>query len=147
MDDKKKVYESMLTKLNVAIPKDAKDLTGKPLLKRCMQEWLPAGDALLEMIVNHLPSPRVAQKYRVENLYSGPMDDEAAKAVRTCDPKGPLMMYVSKMVPTSERVVFTLLVVSSLVSFLLVRLFVFVVLIMFREKRPISLLKKFNVLF
>jgi len=103
MDDKKKVYESMLQKLNVNIPKDAKDLTGKPLLKRCMQEWLPAGDALLEMIVNHLPSPRVAQKYRVENLYSGPMDDEAAKAVRTCDPKGPLMMYVSKMVPTSEK--------------------------------------------
>jgi elongation factor 2 len=103
MDDKKKVYENMLVKLNVTIPKDARDLTGKPLLKRCMQEWLPAGDALLEMIVNHLPSPRTAQKYRIENLYSGPMDDDAAKAVRTCDPKGPLMMYVSKMVPTSEK--------------------------------------------
>ena len=35
--------------------------------------------------------------------YGGPMDDEAAKAVRACDPTGPLMMYVSKMVPTSEK--------------------------------------------
>lgn len=103
MNDKKDVYNKMLEKLNTPIPKDAKDLMGKPLLKRVMQEWLPAGDALLEMIVNHLPSPRVAQKYRVENLYSGPMDDECAKAVRGCDPKGPLMMYVSKMVPTSEK--------------------------------------------
>merc|ERR1711862_832244 len=33
----------------------------------------------------------------------GPMDDEAAKAIRACDKDGPLMMYVSKMVPTSDK--------------------------------------------
>jgi elongation factor 2 len=103
IEDKKTVYENMLTKLNVTIPKDARDLAGKPLLKRIMQEWLPAATALLQMIVNHLPSPVTAQKYRVENLYGGPLDDECAKAVRNCDPNGPLMLYVSKMVPTSEK--------------------------------------------
>jgi len=93
----------MLTTLNVTIPKDAQDLTGKPLLKRVMQTWLPAATTLLQMIVNHLPSPREAQGYRAENLYSGPLDDEAGVAISKCDPKGPLMMYVSKMVPTSEK--------------------------------------------
>merc|ERR1719236_399026 len=44
-----------------------------------------------------------AQKYRVENLYEGPMDDEAAEAIRKCDKDGALMMYVSKMVPTSDK--------------------------------------------
>merc|ERR1712032_450444 len=39
----------------------------------------------------------------VENLYEGPLDDEAANAIRSCDPAGGLMMYVSKMVPTSDR--------------------------------------------
>jgi len=57
----------------------------------------------LSMIVMKLPSPRTAQKYRVENLYEGPMDDEAASAIRACDPKGALMMYVSKMVPTNDK--------------------------------------------
>jgi elongation factor 2 len=103
MNDKKDIYTNMLKKLNVEIPKDARDLNQKPLLKRIMQEWLPASEALLEMIVNHLPSPKIAQKYRVENLYNGPMDDDAAKAIRSCDPKGPLMCYISKMVPTSEK--------------------------------------------
>jgi len=93
----------MLKKLGVTIPKDAEDLKGKALLKRIMQTWLPASETLLSMIVNYLPSPVVAQKYRVENLYSGPQDDTAAKAIRSCDPKGPLMMYVSKMMPTSEK--------------------------------------------
>jgi elongation factor 2 len=103
MTEKKEAYTTMLEKLNVTIPKDAKDFVGKPLLKRVMQTWLPAAEALLEMIVNHLPSPVVAQRYRINNLYSGPMDDACAEAIRNCDPNGPLMMYVSKMVPTSEK--------------------------------------------
>lgn len=103
MNDKKDVYEGMLVKLNVKIPKDARLLTGKPLLKRVMQTWLPAADALLAMIINHLPSPVIAQKYRVQNLYSGPMDDPIGQGIAACDPNAPLMMYVSKMVPTSEK--------------------------------------------
>ena len=51
-------------------------------------------DTLLAMIVMHLPSPRTAQKYLVENLYEGPMDDTAANAIRACDPAGPLILYV-----------------------------------------------------
>merc|ERR1719437_107354 len=31
------------------------------------------------------------------------MDDTAASAMRACKPDGPLMMYVSKMVPTSDK--------------------------------------------
>lgn len=55
------------------------------------------------MIAIHLPSPAVAQKYRMEMLYEGPLDDEAAVGIKNCDPNGPLMMYVSKMVPTSDK--------------------------------------------
>lgn len=44
------------------------------------------------MVVAHLPAPKQAQRYRVENLYDGPMDDEAAMGIRHCDPNGPLMM-------------------------------------------------------
>lgn len=43
-----------------------------------MRRWLPAGDALLQMITIHLPSPVTAQKYRCELLYEGPGDDEVA---------------------------------------------------------------------
>merc|ERR1711966_339297 len=74
-----------------------------PLMKRTMQIWINAADTLLNMIVSKLPSPRAAQKYRVENLYEGPMDDAAANAIRACDASGGLMMYVSKMVPTADK--------------------------------------------
>jgi elongation factor 2 len=55
------------------------------------------------MIAIHLPSPAVAQKYRTEMLYEGPLDDESAVAMKNCDPNGPLMMYISKMVPTTDK--------------------------------------------
>jgi elongation factor 2 len=82
-----------------------KTLVGKPLLKHIMQKWIPAADAILEMIVVHLPSPAVAQGYRVESLYDGPLDDEAATAIRTCDTSdgAPLMMYISKMIPSGDN--------------------------------------------
>lgn len=44
-----------------------------------------------------------AQRYRVDTLYEGPQDDECAEAIRKCDVNGPLVMYVSKMVPTSDK--------------------------------------------
>jgi hypothetical protein len=47
-----------------------------------MQTWLPASEALLEMIIYHLPSPAFAQKYRVDTLYEGPLDDQYATSIR-----------------------------------------------------------------
>merc|ERR1712217_896892 len=103
MNDDKAKYEKMMGTLGIVLKGDEKNLTGKPLMKRTMQVWINAADTLLSMIVTKLPSPQKAQKYRVENLYEGPMDDEAAKAIRSCDKEGPLMMYVSKMVPTNDK--------------------------------------------
>lgn len=97
---------NMAENVGVTLTEDEKKtLTGKALLKRIMQKWLPAADAILEMIVVHLPSPATAQAYRVESLYDGPIDDEAANAIRTCDTSdsAPLMMYVSKMIPGADN--------------------------------------------
>jgi len=97
---------NMATNVGVNLTEDErKTLTGKALLKRIMQKWIPAADAVLEMIIVHLPSPATAQAYRVDTLYDGPLDDEAATAIKTCDTSegAPLMMYVSKMIPGADN--------------------------------------------
>ena len=99
---KKEVYQPLLKKLNIELKGDELDLQGKYLMRKVMQKWITASEALLEMIILHLPSPRESQKYRTLYLYQGPMDDECAKAMIACDPEGPVMMFVSKMVPTSD---------------------------------------------
>ncbi|CAG9467028.1 unnamed protein product [Pedinophyceae sp. YPF-701] len=102
MNDKKDELFGMLEKLNIKLKAEDKELVGKALMKRTLQAWLPASTALLDMMVHHLPSPFVAQKYRVETLYEGPQDDKWATAFKNCDPNGPLMMYVSKMIPIGD---------------------------------------------
>lgn len=103
MNFKKDAIGPLLEKLEIQLKSEEREMEGKALLKSIMKKWLPAGDSLLEMIVINLPSPVTAQKYRVETLYEGPMDDECAVGIRNCDPKAPLMLYVSKMVPTSDK--------------------------------------------
>jgi len=103
MNNETEKYTKILQSLKITLTVEERDLIGKPLLKVVMRKFLPAHEALLNMIVVHLPSPAKAQRYRVENLYEGPMDDECATAIRNCDANGPLMMYVSKMVPTSDK--------------------------------------------
>merc|ERR1711923_279309 len=111
MNFKKDQVEKLLGKLTTAdgrlvkdiLKHEEKEMEGKPLMKAVMRNWLPVGDAMFQMIVIHLPSPVTAQKYRAELLYEGPPDDEACTGIKNCDPDGPLMMYVSKMVPTSDK--------------------------------------------
>jgi len=103
MNEQYDKLKKMLGSLNVKMNNEDFDLRQKALLKRVMQKWLPAHDALLEMMVLHLPSPAAAQSYRVENLYNGPLDDRTAAAIRSADSDGPLCLFVSKMVPTSDK--------------------------------------------
>ncbi|KAI9352497.1 eukaryotic translation elongation factor 2 [Zopfochytrium polystomum] len=103
MNSKKDMLPSMLEKLNISLKAEERDLEGKVLLKTVMRKFLPAADALLEMICIHLPSPPTAQAYRMAMLYEGPLDDESALGIKNCDPDGPLMLYVSKMVPSSDK--------------------------------------------
>lgn len=103
MSENWETLEKYLKAVGLSLSAEDRNLQTKKLLKAVMQKWLPADKALLEMMVLHLPSPAHAQRYRVENLYSGPMDDPTANAIRNCDPNGPLCMYVSKMVPTPDK--------------------------------------------
>ena len=103
MDDRREQYTKMIAALNIKLGSTDHHLLGRPLFKAIMHRFLPMADTLLEMMILRLPSPIEAQAYRVETLYEGPLDDECAQAMRRCDPTGPLMIYVSSMVPSVSR--------------------------------------------
>lgn len=82
MNFRKDEAAKLIQKMDIKLDNEDKDKEGKPLLKAVMRRWLPAGEALLQMITIHLPSPVTAQKYRCELLYEGPGDDEAAMGMQ-----------------------------------------------------------------
>jgi len=95
--------DKMLPTLNLTLKTDERTLQGKHLMKCIFQKWINAAEALLEMIIMKLPSPVKAQKYRAAYLYEGPHTDASFIALRDCDKDGPLMIFISKMVPTNDK--------------------------------------------
>jgi len=105
MTEKKDKVDKMLKSLNVQITTEEREQVPKKLVKTIMMKFLPAAETLLQMIVQHLPSPKKAQAYRAEMLYSGEPkeDDKYFMGIKNCDQNATLMLYISKMVPTADK--------------------------------------------
>jgi elongation factor 2 len=59
---------------------------------------LPIAEPILEMVLEHLPSPRQAQSYRLQRIWKGEPDSAAGAAFGKCDSGGPLIGLVSSLV-------------------------------------------------
>lgn len=103
MEGNNEAVDKMLQTLNIVLHHDEKEKKGKDLMKCVFQKWINAADALIEMIIMKLPSPVKAQRYRAAYLYEGPIDDVCGQAIKNCDQKGPLMIFISKLVPTNDN--------------------------------------------
>jgi elongation factor 2 len=70
-----------------------------------LRENLPLDDALLEMIVYHLPNPKEAQKYKIPRIWKGDLSTTEGKALLECDRDGPLLGMITKIFvdPKSKR--------------------------------------------
>ncbi|MHA1722604.1 MAG: GTP-binding protein, partial [Candidatus Baldrarchaeia archaeon] len=64
-------------------------------------EWLrknlPLDDALLRMVIHHLPDPKTAQKYRIPKIWTGDVNTPEGQALINCDPDGPLIGMITKI--------------------------------------------------
>ena len=57
----------------------------------------PVHTVLLDMTVEKHPSPVVAQRYRIPNIWQGDLESGVGKAMIECDPDGPLSLMITKI--------------------------------------------------
>ena len=62
-----------------------------------LTQYFPIHKAILEMVVDHLPNPIEAQKYRIGKIWDGDLNSDLGKAMINCDPDGPLIICLSKV--------------------------------------------------
>lgn len=76
----------------------------KDLYKRVFKRLFHLGSTLKHLIAYKLPNPVEAQHYRADVLYSGPLEetDEVYQSIKRCDPNGPVIFYVTLMIPSGE---------------------------------------------
>ncbi|CAF4646780.1 unnamed protein product [Rotaria sp. Silwood1] len=102
MNSRKDEFTKLFEEFNIEL-QDELSKDGILLLKLVMNKWLPIDDILLTTMVIHLPSPVLAQKYRTELLYAGPHNDDVFLSIQSCNSNGPLMIYISKIIPTLNK--------------------------------------------
>ncbi|KAJ3247118.1 hypothetical protein HDU78_005183 [Chytriomyces hyalinus] len=99
-----KALAASLSQLGIRIKPSLLSLDVRPLLTLVCQEFF--GDAcagFVEMVCKHVPSPIENARAKVQQIWTGSMieddgevSEEIREAMETCDPKGPLMIHVTK---------------------------------------------------
>ncbi|MHA1274423.1 MAG: GTP-binding protein, partial [Promethearchaeota archaeon] len=62
-----------------------------------LRDNLPLDESLLRMVVDHLPDPVTAAKYRIPKIWGGDLDSELGQALMKSDPNGPLYGMITKI--------------------------------------------------
>ncbi len=73
--------------------KDIWDLSAKNDEKR-LQEVAPIDEAVLSMIIEHMPDPAAAQHYRIPHLWHGDLNSTDGKSMLAVDRNGPVCMII-----------------------------------------------------
>jgi len=60
MEEKQEAVMKIVTRLNLTLTSEEQTMRKKVLMRIVMMRWLSAAEALLEMVVVHLPSPITA---------------------------------------------------------------------------------------
>lgn len=74
----------------------------RPLLKVVLAQFFGSSTGLVDMIVNHIPSPVTAAAEKVVKTYTGPQTSEIVQSMKACDPEAPVMVQISKLYHTTD---------------------------------------------
>lgn len=77
--------------------KDVLDAYSQDKVKELAKK-APLHEVLLDIVIKHLPSPTDAQKYRIPKLWAGDAESKTGQQLLNCDPKGQIIMVVTKIV-------------------------------------------------
>jgi translation elongation factor EF-G len=119
------MIEKIAKSLEIELPDKLNELLAKDtnlVIKLIMNKWMPLDRAVLRAVVECLPSPIVAQRYRLDTIFkkiSKICEDSTdlsenvelkemlkiKKAVENCSngPDDPVVIFISKMVSTNKE--------------------------------------------
>uniref|UniRef100_A0A480LKV8 116 kDa U5 small nuclear ribonucleoprotein component n=1 Tax=Sus scrofa TaxID=9823 RepID=A0A480LKV8_PIG len=95
-----------LDELGIHLTKEELKLNIRPLLRLVCKKFFGEFTGFVDMCVQHIPSPKVGAKPKIEHTYTGGVDSDLGEAMSDCDPDGPLMCHTTKMYSTDDGVQF-----------------------------------------
>ncbi|KAJ7922820.1 hypothetical protein B0H13DRAFT_2230372 [Mycena leptocephala] len=74
----------------------------RPLLKVVLAQFFGPATGLVDVIVEHIPSPIDGAENKIEGTYSGSHSSDLVASMKACDAEGPVMVQVTKLYQTTD---------------------------------------------
>lgn len=91
-----------LDQLGIQLTREQYKLDTFPLLKLVLSLFFGRASAFVDMLVEHVPSPVQASKSKIPHIYTGPMNALIAQSMLSCDPNGPLVIHITKLIAKTD---------------------------------------------
>lgn len=78
----------------------------KELLNLVCEQFFGPATGLVDMIIQHVPSPVEGAQKKLERYYTGPLDTKVGAAMTACDAEGPLVVHVTKLFNSTDAASF-----------------------------------------
>ncbi|MCK5113095.1 MAG: elongation factor EF-2, partial [Thermoplasmatales archaeon] len=66
--------------------------------QKTLAKKTPIHEVMLDMVIDHLPSPKEAQKYRIPIIWKGEHESNLGKSMINCKENGPLAVMITKII-------------------------------------------------
>ncbi|SPO24385.1 probable ribosomal elongation factor EF-2 [Ustilago trichophora] len=74
----------------------------RPLLKIVLNQFFGPSQGFVDLVVDHVPSPKEAAAKRLEHNYTGPKEGAIYEGMLSCDADAPLVIQVTKLYQTID---------------------------------------------
>ena len=91
-----------LVELGISLKPSQLKSNAKDLLRLVCEQFFGPASGFVDMVVQHVPSSVEGAKQKLEHYYTGPTDTKTAKAMLECDPDGPLVVHITKLINTPD---------------------------------------------
>ena len=90
------------TELGLSLKKEELFLDSRPLIRLVCTRFFGDAAALVDMIKQHTPDPTQAAEAKVRHCYTGDLTTPIGRGLLEADPKGVLMLHVTKNIPRAD---------------------------------------------
>lgn len=91
-----------LATLGIVLKPSQYKTDAKQLLQVVCEQFFGGAEGLVDMVVEHIPSPSEGAQKKLDRYYTGPVDTKTATAIANCDQDGPLIVHVTKLFNTPD---------------------------------------------
>lgn len=109
VEEPNKGFLELANRYKIKLTKEQKTLNVKPLLKIACNQLFGTFQSFVDMVTETVPTPKACAPTKCVSLWTGPTDCEITRAICDCDPKGLLVVHITKQYPTQDATTFNAL--------------------------------------